>query len=238
MSWPVTWPDWAAADQMDPNIKNLCEVYARMSLTALTLQRVGGTPVTVMPEPSWRQWGYSAVRDGIYGPFMVNFSGEDLRAGWLFEHIEALVIPGHVAAVEQVVIDGTTLDPQKYRVEDGNRLIRTDGGLWPTRQGQNFTVRYYDTAPPGELGSYALGVLAAEFAKLITMSKEKCRLPRSITNVSRQGLTFEIAKGMFPDGLTGIPEVDAFIYLYNPHGLKVRPRVYSPDLPKRRQVTA
>ena len=236
MSWPVTWPDWANAESMDPNIKHLCELYARTSMAALTLQRVGGPAVTVMPEPAWRQWGYAAVRDGIYGPFMVNFSSQDLRDGWLFEHIEALVLPGRVSAVEQVVIDGITLDPQKYRLEDGNRLVRTDGGVWPTVQGENFTVRYYDSAPPGELGQYACGVLAAEFAKAITMSKDKCRLPRSITNVTRQGLTFEIAQGMFPGGVTGIPEVDAYIVLLNPHGLKVRPRVYSPDLPRHRQV--
>ena len=50
------------------------------------------------------------------------------------------------------------------------------------------------------------------------------------------GITIEKAAGMFPEGVTGLPEIDAYLMLWNPFGLKVAPRVYSPDLPVARQV--
>jgi hypothetical protein len=54
--------------------------------------------------------------------------------------------------------------------------------------------------------------------------------------VARQGITIEVATGMFPEGVTGMPEIDAYLMLFNPFGLRVMPRVYSPDLPRHRQV--
>ena len=60
----------------------------------------------------------------------------------------------------------------------------------------------------------------------------KCRLPRGVTEISRQGVSMTIEGELFPNGQTGIPEVDAFIFLWNPFNMKTRPRVYSPDMPR------
>jgi hypothetical protein len=38
----------------------------------------------------------------------------------------------------------------------------------------------------------------------------------------------EIQSGVFPHGLTGIREVDAFIGLWNPNGLTAGAKVWSP----------
>ena len=39
----------------------------------------------------------------------------------------------------------------------------------------------------------------------------------------------DLAVGMFPDGMTGIREVDLFIASVNPHRLRMAPTVWSPD---------
>lgn len=95
--------------------------------------------------------------------------------------------------------------------------------------GDDFSAPLLGTTPVDALGARAAGVLAVEFLKLLTNDR-KCRLPSSITNVSRQGLTFEITRGMWPEGKTSIPEVDAYLMLWNPHGLASRPRVFTPPV--------
>ena len=47
--------------------------------------------------------------------------------------------------------------------------------------------------------------------------------------VTRQGVTLELQTGMFPNGSTGIREVDAWLAGINPYGLKQAPRISSPD---------
>jgi hypothetical protein len=43
---------------------------------------------------------------------------------------------------------------------------------------------------------------------------------------------------MFPDGMTGIREVDAYLTSINPNALRQPPRVWSPDMPGHRFTTA
>jgi hypothetical protein len=239
--WPVTWPEAANIDTVDPSIKRLAELYSVACLTFLTLQRVGGNPLTLMPDPQRREgyWGWTepypgAVLSAFYpGAYP---SSEDLRR-WNWAQTAAVALPGPVGAVTAVTVDGTVVDPGAYRVEDGKWLVRTDGGLWPAGQGDHFTVSYHNSYPVDYLGAHAAGILALEWLRLFTRSKDKCRLPNSITSISRQGINMQITPGMFPDGLTGIAEIDAYVMLWNPFGLKVAPRVYSLDLPRHRQVT-
>lgn len=245
MSWTIKWPDEAAADAAGPAIKRLCELYSVACMTALTLHRVGGDPVTIMPGGLRRVPGHYVMYDAPLGEYApggffggtVFPSAADLLGTLSVSTVEALDLPGPVGAIVEVRIDGAALDPLAYRVENGRYLVRLDGGSWPVGTGDDFTVTYYNSYPPGEIGSYAAGVMAEEWLKLLTKAKGGCRLPRSVTNIQRQGLTMELARGMFPDGVTGMPEVDAYIMLLNPFALKVMPRVYSPDLPQHRQVT-
>jgi hypothetical protein len=71
-------------------------------------------------------------------------------------------------------------------------------------------------------------VLTCEFTK--ACSGGKCRLPTAVTSIARQGVTMEVSSGMFPDGMTGIREVDAFLSSINPNALRIPPKVWSPDL--------
>lgn len=243
MVWPITWPANINADDLDPNIRKLCEVYATVCMTALTLHRVGGKPVTIMPGSSHRMPGHylwdprieDEYRLGTFYPGMVWPSSVDLQDGIRPYAVEAADLPGPVGAIVEVRINGAVLPASSYRVENGRYLVRLDGGTWPFNTGSDFTVTYQNSHPVDDMGSYAAGVLAEEWLKLIT-TKKNLRLPASATAVSRQGLTMEIARGMFPEGVTGIPEVDAYLMLWNPFGLKVAPKVYSPDLPVHRQV--
>jgi hypothetical protein len=138
--------------------------------------------------------------------------------------------------VQEVTIDGATLDQSAYRIDNSHLLVRTDGECWPLCQDMNldpsepgtFAVTYVPGIVPGSAGLWAVGLLALEFAKACTGGK--CRLPSSVTSISRQGVSMEFSEGMFAGGMTGIREVDAYVVSINPNHLVQPPRVWSPDL--------
>ena len=243
MSWPITWPKSVKAEDLDPNIKRLCELYATACMSALTLHRVGGRPVSIMPDSRDRVQGHYLWRKleddlfpiGQFYPGMAYPSEQELHSLHTVRKVEAVLLPGTVGEVTRVLIDQEVLGPAAYRVEDGRYLVRIDGRSWPRDSGDNFVVTYHNTYPVDEMGAHAAGVMAAEWLQLITGNKN-CRLPANATSVSRQGINIEVATGMFPGNVTGIPEIDAYLMLFNPHALRVAPRVYSPDLPQDRQV--
>jgi len=146
-----------------------------------------------------------------------------------------IVMPGTVAAVTEVNIDGWKLDTQLFRIDNGNLLVRQDGQCWPNCQNLGapegaigtITITYIPGILPTTAGLWAAGVLACEYAK--ACSGDKCRLPSSISSIARQGVTMELRGGMFDNG-TGIREVDAYILSVNPNGLKTPPKVWTPDI--------
>jgi hypothetical protein len=238
MIWPVEWPVSANADALDPDIRDRAETYAANTMRFLTLNRVGGNPITVMP--SARTCRSPIMRLNMFSPVPFYASAYDLRScncsmGCACARIRHVTLDGPVGRIDEVKIDGVALDPSAYHVED-TLLVRNDGGEWPACAGKNFTVTYLNGYPVDDMGQFVAGILAAEFVKAITSDK-KCRLPSTITTMSRQGISYDLTKGMFVDGVTGIPEVDAYVVLWNPHGMRTRPAVYSPDLNPQRQIT-
>jgi len=147
-----------------------------------------------------------------------------------------IVLPGNVAEVWQVKQDGVLLPVDAYRVDNSNRLLRTDGLSWPSCQDMiadvdqpgTLAVWYVPGTVVDSSAQWAAGVLTCEFAK--ACSGGKCRLPAAVTSIARQGVTMDIPSGMFPDGMTGIREVDAFLTSVNPNALRITPKVWSPDL--------
>jgi hypothetical protein len=148
-----------------------------------------------------------------------------------------IVLPGPIAEVWQIKIDGELLLVEQYRVDNGNRLLRTDGLPWPSCQTMigdadddpgTMGVWYVPGVVPSSAGLWAAGVLTGEFMK--ACSGGKCRLPSAVTSISRQGVSMDFSTGMFPDGMTGIREVDAYLTAINPYALRTPPRVWSPDL--------
>ena len=246
--------DWSCADEdwfnsLDPSLIRRAEALAWSTIRALSAYQVGNCPLQVRPcarrclEPStWYDTGRSlldpTVRDGSW----VNVSC-GCTTPCSCTYVPTVVLPGPVGRIEEVTIDGVVLDPGSYRVDNANELVRTDGQDWPACQDMtadcgevgSFCVTYVRGHVPDEVGCWVAGMLAQEFAKACTGGK--CRLPSGVTTVSRQGVSFQIASGAFPGGLTGIKEVDAYIMLFNPNHLTQPATVYSPDLKGPRVTT-
>jgi hypothetical protein len=228
-------PDWGDLDDA-----LLCRSIdlAWSTLRTLSGGMVGNCPVLVRPcltSPCKVCSDYSlgVFRTGECEGCWANNCG---TSGCSCPSLSEIVLPGPVAEVWQVKIDGAALPVDSYRVDNGNRLVRTDGSVWPSCQdmsadvGESKTmgVWYIPGVVPDSAALWAAGVLTCEFSK--ACSGGKCRLPSSVTSIARQGVTMEFSTGMFPDGMTGIREVDAFLTSVNPNALKVAPKVWSPDL--------
>ena len=148
-----------------------------------------------------------------------------------------IVMPGQIAAILQVLLDGCEQPLEDFRVDNGYRIVRTDGYCWPSCQdmgrdlGEPGTlgITYLPGILPDTAALWAAGVLACEFSK--ACSGAKCRLPSSVSSISRQGVTMTMSMGMWEGGLTGIREVDAYITSVNPNALRMPSTVWSPDVP-------
>lgn len=238
MVWPIDWPADPLVTAASPETKALAEQYAANTLRLLTLGRVGGEPVTIRPQRRvlgyWQGFrNYAGVMVGNFFASTVYPSSRDLQDGFSMWRTDAIVLPPPVGDVTEVTVDGEVLLPGSYFVENDTYLVRTLGLHWGSAE---VSVTYLNAHPVDTLGEHVGGVLAFEYLKMISGEK-KCRLPSTVTSIARQGVTMELQTGMFPDGFTSIPEVDHYIVLWNPNGMKVKPRVYSPDLHQLRQTT-
>lgn len=245
-------------DALDPAIKERSEALAWSTLSSLLGYRLALCPSVLRPcvkSCSVRTWDTAPVFDsnfaggfpnGAFSPFISDgswYNGCGCRTDCSCTSLCEVVMPTPVGGIASVWMDGAELDPTAYRVDNGNRLVRTDGDCWPSCQDMSNSdpalgglfVSYYPFLAPNDLLRYAAGVLASEFYKACT--NKNCRLPQGVTNVSRAGITMEIPSGLFPNGATGLREVDPIIRVYNPNGLRQPPRVLSPDQSRGRVTT-
>jgi hypothetical protein len=213
--------------------------YATQSLRTLTGFRVGGCPITVRP-CSISCFTASGLYSSGWTPYIniygnwVNGCCGDTDCGHL--GTAKIVLPGPVGEVVEILIDGVALDPDLYRVDNGDELIRLDGQPWPAVQDMlltpddvgTFAVTYLRGTPVDGLGARVAGILACEFAQAI--QGLNCALPANVTSITRQGVSMEIGVGVFPGGVTGIREVDAYIERWNPGHLRAPVKIWSPDL--------
>lgn len=228
-------------DTLDQTVRDRALALASSSLRRLTGYRVGNCPITIRPIPS--KGACFVPYDGPSSAFNpgINVAGNWMNnCRWCPTDLGCAVsLPAPVGRVDTVKIDGLVIDPTDYAVI-GNELVWMGGGECPFTGTQDLTlpdtevgtwsVTYLNAYPVDSNGAYAAGVLAMEFALACT-NDDNCRLPDNVTSIVRQGIAMEIRPGMFPDGMTGIREVDAYIALWNPRG-QVPSQVYSPDLPK------
>jgi len=228
--------------------------YGWSTLQVLTAYQISICPITVRPCGSGggaRGSYYIAPIDGPNGgspwwPSLVDgmMINVMLRDGSSQEWVDEIVLPGPVGKVQSVIIDGVVLDPEMYRVDNGNRLVREDGQGWPSHQDFNlpagsvgtFTVTYYHGATADTLVRYAAGTLAAEYLKAIK-GDDDCALPAGTTQVVRQGITIELDRDMFENGMTGIRLVDDVTARFNPFRQKLPAQVFSLDRQPARQTT-
>lgn len=243
MQWTIDWPEeaLAAKNAATPDQVERAENLAAASLRSLTLNRVGGLPRTVMP--AGRTCTSPVMKRDMFYPVPLYPSSADLLKACncamycACSGVNAVLLAAPVGDILEVKVDGVVLDPASYHVEDGERLIRHGiGATWPACGGKDFTVTYLNAYKVDAMGAYAGGVLAWEFLKALTGGKN-CRLSARATAVSRQGINMELTPGMFPDGTTGLEEVDVYLRLWNPNGIKQAPAVYSIDTPRQREVS-
>jgi hypothetical protein len=154
---------------------------------------------------------------------------------------------GPVVSVEEVKIDGVVLDEARYRVDDYRWLVylpESDSAErrgWPCCQrldladseADTWSVAYgYGTGPPPG-GVQAAATLGEQLALgWCPSTADKCRLPRRVTSVARQGVTMAVVDPLtlFRDGLTGLATVDLWVAAANRGGAR-RASVWRPDSP-------
>lgn len=240
--WPIDTSACEGWDEHPAPVRARAEALAVQALRMLTGFRIGGCSITVRPCAQGPRMGTymdapvgtSAFQATIVGGSWVNLVCGSPRGCGCADGRRAH-LPGNVYAVDEVLLDGAVLDPAAYRIDRGT-LLRVDGGSWPLYQDMalsldeegTFAVTYRDTIPVDGLGAYVAGVLACEFANAIVTGE--CRLPAGVTSITRQGISIELATGVFPGGLTGISEVDQYIRYWNPYALTGPSMVYSPDV--------
>jgi hypothetical protein len=248
--WPVDETclpeEW---DGLDPAVQERSLALASNTLRRLTGYRVGGCPITVRPCRQSCMYVLPFGRPYPYGSYSWFSPRIDSTGAWVngcgcgpacsCTALCVVRLPGPVGLVEEVKVDGTVVDPSNYKMY-GTDLTWVGGGDcgWPTCQNltlpdtepDTFAVTYLNSYPVDGLGAYAAGVLAWEYALACTAGV--CRLPVGVTAMTRQGVTYEIESGAFPNGFTGIREVDAYIALWNPKGIQRESMVWSPDMPR------
>lgn len=215
---------------IDPVLLDQTMQMASDVLYGLTDRKYPGTCTdTIRPLASWRvsnrRPGWWAgdnygTRSNRFGYCACNRS-PDYGCGTIPE----VYLPGrpvHAASVE-VVVDGQTfLD---FRVDDGYKLVRTDGGNWrccqrleldDTEDGTwSVTYNYGRTPPLG--GLIAAAVLGSQLYLAVPgapgVEDKQSLLPKRITSIVRQGITLAVIDPLklFADGLTGIPIVDLWV---------------------------
>lgn len=229
---------WAA---FDPETQDRSLMLATSALQMLTYYRVGTCPVTIRPCPepkpcecAWEPYGVSGYGTTQYHPY--NW------AGLWYNHcthrstckpISEIDIPGPVGYVDSFKINGVEQDlvSGNWRLDDGHLLVWQGEGDSPLPATQDlnkpdtapgtYSITYSNSYPVGPDAELAVAYLAVEFAKACT-PRSKCSLPRGVTNVVRNGVSFTIEAGLFPGGLTGIEVVDQFILKWAPAGSPTR----------------
>jgi hypothetical protein len=247
-----------AWDDLDADIRERSLRLATSSLQMLTYYRVGTCPITIRPCPDSRPcgcWGDAEVVVASLGMPFAPILWDGLwynctRCGRQCKPLSEVDIPGPVGYIDSVKVDGEELDLSTgdFRLDDGHLLVWQGTGPSPLPATQDlnkpdsavgtWSITYSRSYPVGEDAQMAVAYLASEFAKAC-MPKAKCSLPRGVTNVVRNGVSFSVEAGLFPGGLTGIDIVDQFILKWAPAGSPLRNAVvFSPRSQGPRRTSA
>jgi len=159
--------------------------------------------------------------------------------------VDEFMMPSVVHQIIEIKIDGVVLPSTSYRVDDQRLVVRTDGGMWPLCNNLDksdgpgtWIVSASLGLEPPPLADLAMGELAMEIIKACE-GTAGCRLPmRFLTSLSRQGvnLTFPDPSVYLDKGMLGLDFCDFLVRTYNPSGLHMPSRVYSPDVMPMRRV--
>lgn len=258
--WPISTVACETCDPLDnlsTEDRALVEAMATDYLWRWSGRKFGACPVTIRPckqdctEGASTFYGSGPYTDvgpstGGWRPVIIDGAWYNLSCGRCGDqcsctYTPTIELPGPVASIEEVTIDGEVLDPAAYRVDNYRYLIRTDGGDWPSCQNMaaspgdpdTFTITCTRGTPVPAGGQVAAGVLACEFAKALCKDST-CALPQRLQSITRQGVSVAVLDA-FDDidtGHTGIWIIDS--WLASVTKPPIRSRVYSVDRPRER----
>lgn len=208
--------------------------------------------------------GYTPRPPAAYPPMVAALGTDLLDNPWATGcgcTLPTLLLPGPIAAITEVMVNGTALPLTALRIKTSGlharrALLRIDGGSWwccndletdPTTVAVDngcpaWEVTYWQGRRIPDVAQDMAGLLAEQFARL-RCGTGGCddRMVPGLTRISRRGVTREYNPADLKDPLTGqtktgLPAVDAWISAVNPHG-RVRPSaIIRPDDPERRRL--
>lgn len=208
-------------------------------LWAASGRRWGTCPVTV--RPCLRRCGGGSGlpvpykdADGAWRNYSACGCNDDCSCVALSE----IVLAGPVASVTEVSIDGVVLDEADYRLDkvgSGWRLLRTDGGNWPSCSDMGvdcdevgaFCVTYEQGIALDALATAAVSELTCQMVKAC-LPNCQCALPANVQSVVRRGVAIRFDTAV--TWMRTLPAVAAFLDSANPHGLSSASSVWSPDV--------
>lgn len=188
------------------------------------------------PRPGTQSWPYHASwgdcgcwlqGQWINGYPLAPFLGEWAHIGGVY----AVKLPRDmVTEVTSVTINGVPFT--SYNLTRSGWLERIDGESWDVCSGAT-VVNYRHGEPPPLGGVQAAVTLAIELARDF-YGLGKCRLPKRVSTVTRQGVTVDIVDSLdiLKEGGTGLTSVDLWLRAVNPEARPQRAGVWSPDLPR------
>lgn len=248
--------DKAFLEAWDAEAREAAETMATDLLDAWTGGQYGACPVTIRPcrgdrpaDPSRALHEFTETalsRRAPWQPVLVDGRWFNLGCGSCGHRCgcdgpSTLDLPWPVAGIESILIDGETLPPSAYRVDGHRRLVRTDGGSWPTTQNLaaeptepgTFAVTYLHGLEVPVGGQVAAGVLAMELGKALC-DDNTCRLPERVQTITRQGVSVAMLDSFegLEQGRTGIWAVDSWVASVTE--APRRSAVMSPDYGRRR----
>lgn len=220
-----------------------------------TGQRYGTCTHTIRPcrQSCWSNgvWPYndSWSELGVW-PRPVLFDGEWFNIacgtcgdGCSCNRLDEIELPGPVASIQQVKVDGVTLvQGVDYRLDDYRKLVRLNN-LWPmcndlnkadTQEGTWSVTATWGIEVP-KAGQFAVGELAYHII-LACMGDAGCALPMTVQRLARQGVTIDFLdpQRVFDSNRIGLTLCDMFISAVNPDNLRSQSRVYNLDQPSYR----
>lgn len=246
-SWPLLGdcPDLdevAGQDYGGEEIADALVTWATSFLWRWTGRVYGVCPVVIRPRRVDCPRSTFAGDVSGWGPVLVGGVWRNLSCGACAgdcgcgDEATTVRLPGPVAAVTAVTVDGSTLDSSAYGVDDYGTLVRHDGGVWPGCQDLTlpagevgtWTVAYDWGIPVPVDGQLAAGRLACELAKAY-VGADGCKLPERVQTITREGVTVGFLDPFdgLNDGRTGLWDVDAWVASVTRP--PARSQVYSPD---------
>lgn len=223
LDWPVDYSQCTDCGPFDDEatgteVKAKFEDMAKWFLWGWTKRQFGTTTSWLRPDESCdRPPTYAYLPPVVAWPLCC---GSCKQCGCSCGSLTSLWVSAPVESVTQVVIAGEVLPEDSYHLEGAHRIVRTDGGSWPSTQnmmadvqspgGWGIEIVVGTSVPTG--GRIATAVLACELAKA-ACNDTKCRLPQRVTSITRQGVAMTMLDDFdgLQKGRTGIWLIDSWV---------------------------